>query len=55
MASGPDMRYYVHASTQAARAQQEYLRDIPRSDAGWWAFILVLTVFVIGALWFVAR
>ena len=26
MAVAPDSRYYVHASTQAARAQQEYLR-----------------------------
>jgi len=47
VAVGPDLRYYVHASTKAAKAHQEYLRDVPRqSSAGWWALILVVTILV---------
>jgi hypothetical protein len=30
MALGPDMRYYVHASTEGGKAQQEYLRDFAK-------------------------
>jgi hypothetical protein len=55
MAVGPDMRYYVHTSTRAGRAQQEYLRDLPKKDVGWWALVIVLAVFVVAALWFLGR
>ena len=67
--TGPDSRYYVHASTQAANAQQRYLveqsvpataRDHGRSGSRWldlrtdWWILIAISALVAVAFALVA-
>lgn len=52
----PDSRYYVHASTQAAKAQQEYLRDIANVGVSRaWVLLAAAVILAAITIWLLTR